>query len=176
MWVVDAAPRLAQKPGDLALLILYVGKQRFEIFVAERLVVILLDERAQPIEQVALREAQPPVLADLHDDVGQVPQHQVLERHLPHLLVPHALQPSSFSIPVADLRPSLLCPVGGDELDRFLDRLVAGRVPREAALAAIDELGTRTDQVREENDRLAGTAPTTSQLVTQVERIGPERR
>jgi hypothetical protein len=32
MWVVDAAPRLAQKPGDLALLILYVGKQRFEIF------------------------------------------------------------------------------------------------------------------------------------------------
>ena len=73
MRMVEAAARLAEHAGDLALLGFDIGEQRLEVAVLDRLVVLALDQRAHTVEQIALREAEPPVLTDLRDDLRQVP-------------------------------------------------------------------------------------------------------
>ena len=70
--MVQAAARLALQAGDLAVLVLVVGQQAGEVAVGERLVLLLLDQRPDGVEQVALREAQPSVLARAGDDARQV--------------------------------------------------------------------------------------------------------
>ena len=74
--------------------------------------------------------------------------HQVLERQLRRLADAHVLEALVLARCVADLRPALFRPVGGDGCDRIPDRVVAGRMAREVALAAVQELGPRADQVR----------------------------
>ena len=174
--MVEGAARLALHARDLAVLVLVVGDQRGEVAVVERLLLLLLDERPDRVEHVALREAQPPVLADLLDDCRQVLQHEILERQLRRaLLDAHLLEALLLARLVADLGLALFRPVGGDELDRLPDGAEAGRVSREAALAAIEELGPRADQVRQQDDRLVVAAVVGAELVAEPERIAGVR-
>src|SRR5262249_13890618 len=76
--MVDRAAGLAVHAVDLAVLPLVIGDDLGEVLSRELLVQLSLNDRAQRVEDLALVEPVPAVVADLGDCVVQVVQHDVL--------------------------------------------------------------------------------------------------
>ena len=151
--------------------VLVIGDQRGVVAIGQGLFLRRLDEWSEVIEQVALREAHPPLVARLRDRLGEVLEEGLLQGDPGDRPAAHPLQALRLQGLAPGLSLPLLVPIFRDDADRLVHRIPAGRRAGQHCLAAVEELGPRADQVREQQDRLIGAAVHVAELTGEHEGV-----